>query len=101
MTLEQLRDKKAEEWADLQVDSKMKIVKNYLKDGSELHEESIADFQGGWDAHETLNLPVLFMKWATSNCELGQFGLTWFYKDVDYTSKALYKYWITDVYKPE
>lgn len=58
----------------------------------------------GWDAHEALNLPVLFAEW----CRYGKYEA---YKNIirdctsrglssEDTTKELYDYWINNIYTP-
>ena len=89
--LNTLRDEKAEE------------LYEKLSTGEEDLSE-IGIFNKGWDAHEALNLPVLFAEW----CRYSKYEA---YKNIvrdctsrglssEETTKELYDYWINNIYTP-
>jgi len=78
--LNTFRDEKAYNYGWIEKVSKFtsKVLTVYLANSSE------KDFKKGWDAHEALNLPVLFAEW----CRYGKYEA---YKNIirDCTSRGL------------
>ena len=87
--LNNLRDEKASELNEIAYD----VFNHYPNDKSS-YEIAV---NRGWDAHEALNLPVLFMEFCFSFIDnqgnlAGAFG--------EMSHKELYDYWINNIYQP-
>ena len=91
--LDKLRDEKAKEWENTADQYSEKFL-----------------VKTGWDAHEALNLPVLFAEWCNmdnpkdkrqSNTIYVANSNKYWYNYKQYTTKELYDYWINNIYKPE
>lgn len=91
--LNTLRDEKAEE------------LYEKLSTGEEDLSE-IGIFNKGWDAHEALNLPVLFMEYSANLISMRKDGhILHLLPEVSkqdrwYTEQELYDYWINNIYTP-
>lgn len=91
--LNNLRDEKAEE-----------LYEKLSKGEEDLSEIGI--FNKGWDAHEALNLPVLFAEWKEVN-KITMYGYPHYCfggASIDYlklkNNEELYDYWINNIYTP-
>lgn len=92
--LNTLRDEKADE------------LYEQLSNGEKDYNEDRI-FIEGWDAHEALNLPVLFAKWkenGISSFEIRKIDIDEYYVDdkdgESYSLQELYDYWINNIYQP-
>ena len=84
--LNTLRDEKAEE-----------LYEKLSKGEEDLSEIGI--FNKGWDAHEALNLPVLFGIFYSEKCNRVN-NAYHTYAGKTYTMIQLYDYWINNIYTP-
>lgn len=91
--LNTLRDEKAEE-----------LYEKLSKGEEDLSEIGI--FNKGWDAHEALNLPILFMEYSANLISMRKDGhILHLLPEVSkqdrwYTEQELYDYWINNIYTP-
>ena len=99
--LNNFRDEKAYNYGWIEKVSKFtsKVLTVYLANSSE------KDFKKGWDAHEALNLPVLFAEWKEVN-KITMYGYPHYCfggASIDYlklkNNEELYDYWMNNIYK--
>jgi hypothetical protein len=88
-----LRDEKASELNEIAYD----VFNHYPNDKSS-YEIAV---NRGWDAHEALNLPVLFLNFIQENDDIIIGAAYFHYKGQPYKTKELYDYWINNIYDYE
>jgi hypothetical protein len=93
--LNTFRDEKAYNYGWIEKVSKFtsKVLTVYLANSSE------KDFKKGWDAHEALNLPVLFDSWSEGgNSKAAQEVISDENNSIN-NVQQLYDYWINNIYQ--
>ena len=98
--LNNLRDEKALKLCPVN------MMKDVDGDWRDVNLSDRVSMKQGWDAHEALNLPVLFAEWKEVN-KITMYGYPHYCfggASIDYlklkNNEELYDYWINNIYTP-